>query len=647
MLDGLLGKSGFYSKCKSLIKQTRTRIEVVRRKRNATQKFLRKDIADLLANGLEKNAYGRTDGLISELILSSCYDFIDHVCEIILKHLPVLQKLRECPEDCREAVASLMYAAARFSDLPELRELRDLFQGRYGNSMEYCVNQKLVENITPKPPSMEKNIKLLEEIASEFSIRWDSRGFKERMASSSITEQKHQRIPETIQFAQSKVSTPFSEAAVQRTVKDEILPKRRSEATHPSRDRKDDGGPQIETSRDRILERKDVLKHNVSKGQELTNNRYKPPSYREDNIQKREDHNDYFQRKGHKSDRRIFEDNSAKEAIQAGNPSHGKRLESAHSQRKLDRHRQDDVSEKDFINTLSHQKPDQRPASNGITSPPSINDDPAESIHVRSMRKKQEDVTDGLKSNFKGGVPPPYVKPRKSKHKVDEGENDTLTFYPAGKPEKPPTKPDFPDAHKILDGMERVTEVYYKDEIDVESTPKRRSHRRKHSRSASSQDAKVNGEVGKEERVVRRVSTSRRRNESRKGLQIVFDDDHYQKDEEEKVIDKLLLHYSKKPSPSDPGKPRRETKNRTNDASKSPVHKAEVGTNMDEDLTPRRGTSRSMSFPPRQVTQPEPPKVFARAASLQPEVPAKHVHPKLPDYDDLAAKIAALRASKD
>lgn len=189
MLDGLLGKSGFYSKCKSLIKQTRTRIEVVRRKRNATQKFLRKDIADLLANGLEKNAYGRTDGLISELILSSCYDFIDHVCEIILKHLPVLQKLRECPEDCREAVASLMYAAARFSDLPELRELRDLFQGRYGNSMEYCVNQKLVENITPKPPSMEKNIKLLEEIASEFSIRWDSRGFKERMASSSITEQ--------------------------------------------------------------------------------------------------------------------------------------------------------------------------------------------------------------------------------------------------------------------------------------------------------------------------------------------------------------------------------------------------------------------------------------------------------------------------
>lgn len=44
---------------KSLIKMTKSRIEVIRRKRNATLKFLKKDIADLLANGLDINAYGR------------------------------------------------------------------------------------------------------------------------------------------------------------------------------------------------------------------------------------------------------------------------------------------------------------------------------------------------------------------------------------------------------------------------------------------------------------------------------------------------------------------------------------------------------------------------------------------------------------
>lgn len=50
---------------------------------------------------------------------------------------------RECPEECREAVASLMYAAARFSDLPELRELRDIFQQRYGSCIEAFVNKKV------------------------------------------------------------------------------------------------------------------------------------------------------------------------------------------------------------------------------------------------------------------------------------------------------------------------------------------------------------------------------------------------------------------------------------------------------------------------------------------------------------------------
>lgn len=44
---------------KSLIKTTKNRIDVNRRKKNATLKFLKKDMADLLANGLDINAYGR------------------------------------------------------------------------------------------------------------------------------------------------------------------------------------------------------------------------------------------------------------------------------------------------------------------------------------------------------------------------------------------------------------------------------------------------------------------------------------------------------------------------------------------------------------------------------------------------------------
>ena len=42
---------------KSLIKLTKNRIDVIRRKRKATEKFLKKDIADLLANGLDAMSY--------------------------------------------------------------------------------------------------------------------------------------------------------------------------------------------------------------------------------------------------------------------------------------------------------------------------------------------------------------------------------------------------------------------------------------------------------------------------------------------------------------------------------------------------------------------------------------------------------------
>lgn len=50
----------------------------------------------------------------------------------------------ECPEECREAVSSLMFAAARFSDLPELRDLRNIFQEKYGNYVEHFVNKEVI-----------------------------------------------------------------------------------------------------------------------------------------------------------------------------------------------------------------------------------------------------------------------------------------------------------------------------------------------------------------------------------------------------------------------------------------------------------------------------------------------------------------------
>lgn len=180
MFDGLL-KSKFHTKCKSLIKITKTRLEMIKKKRCAMQKYLKTDIADLLQNGLDINAYSRAEGFLGEMNLSSCYEFVDLACSCISTHISAMSKNRECPEDCREAVASLMFAAARFADLPELRELRSLFTERYGKSVESYANKEFVAKLKSLPHSKDEKLQLLQDIAHESGIEWNSKALEQKL----------------------------------------------------------------------------------------------------------------------------------------------------------------------------------------------------------------------------------------------------------------------------------------------------------------------------------------------------------------------------------------------------------------------------------------------------------------------------------
>ena len=62
----------FFNCSKTNIKLIKTRLETIKKKKNAVQKFLKNDIADLLKNGLDINAYNR---VIFLLIFASCFCF--------------------------------------------------------------------------------------------------------------------------------------------------------------------------------------------------------------------------------------------------------------------------------------------------------------------------------------------------------------------------------------------------------------------------------------------------------------------------------------------------------------------------------------------------------------------------------------------
>ncbi|MBA0565325.1 hypothetical protein Golob_010209 [Gossypium lobatum] len=123
----------------------------------------------------------QASGLLTEQKRTVCYDFIEQFCECISKNLSVMQKQSECPEECREAVPSLIYAAARFADLPELRDLRTIFTEKYGNSLDSYLNQEFVQKLKAEPPTKDTKLQLMHDIAQEFSFEWDSKALEQKL----------------------------------------------------------------------------------------------------------------------------------------------------------------------------------------------------------------------------------------------------------------------------------------------------------------------------------------------------------------------------------------------------------------------------------------------------------------------------------
>ncbi|XP_057467157.1 uncharacterized protein LOC130756619 isoform X2 [Actinidia eriantha] len=657
MLDGLLGR-GFSSKCKSLIKLTRTRIDVLRKRKEATQRFLKGNLAQLLSNGHDTNAYGRTEEFLAGQNLLSCYDFIELSCEHILKQHSVIQKQRECPEECRVAVGSLMFAAARFSDLPELRELRDTFHERYGSSLENFVNQKFVEKLALKPPTMEKKLQLLQDIALEFSIEWDARGFKQRITNPRDQPKQYGSIHDN----DDKFNYHNSKETVVKTDKQNQTS---NERTEPSKDRHRAHNGMA----DNLLKRDEL---------ELTDDKNQPLTGREQSIRRRDNYSipvrgrQEFTEDNHEPSH--GKKDTALETVRPGRSSRGRRPEFVDSGYDVHNDRISSIPKRDSQNPLADGKPENAAR---VTRVPIQQDgkDVSSASNSRyghremgvSRSKVQEEETDKLKSYSSNSLPPPYLKAKdklvpppytklkdskyganaEAKHANSDFDGTSMNSsihksdnIVCGQEKRIQGELDHPNygdqvvVPTLVGWHDRENDIPYRNEIPL---PRLRASRRKHSKSSSNRNDPGDSEDAE---FVKRSSSSRRRDNSRPGTELMSDNGHYRKDEEERMIDKLLLHYSKKPSSTfEPERVKRESKP---DASH---HYNRDGHDMKAETVPP--PPRSISLPHEPTAPTEAIKVFPRANSFQPYNPTQHVHPKLPDYDDLAARFAALKGGRE
>ncbi|TYI71665.1 hypothetical protein E1A91_D07G005100v1 [Gossypium mustelinum] len=661
MLDGILGR-GFAAKCKSLIKAIKSRIDVIRRKKSATLKFLKKDIADLLANGLDINAYGRVEGYIAELVLSSCYDFIDKCCDFVTKHVSVMQKLSDCPEDCREAVSSLMFAAARFSDLPELRELRHIFHERYENSLDVFANKQLVENSASNPSTMERKVMVMHDIASEFSIKWDSKAFERRMSEPVVIPQPQDRTKKYGSFHVNGEDNKSNYGKQDRLKKygsfhvngddnksndgKQDRPKKYGSFHVNGDDNKSNDGKSADPPRDELKVDKNGHKWEFSVEDKLRQGREEAFA-RKENLdiplpQKQEV---------------VEKDDIAFKTARLSSSTSGKRIERVNGGGKVQDGRENSVPGIDNQDVLTQRKPDLNP--NNYAAPRSrsqdkdlfVPDSYANEYGVQnSTRKTPVEGEPKRRPRSSSALPPPYVKPPSIKSKDSMNGANILSSLAGLDSDGVSGDPSMPDkeGQRIppMRGHDRETDNYYSHSESGIPIPRRRSSRRRHLTSASGHIEIGNAE---DTEFMRRKPRSRRRDESRQGLQILFDEEHQRYDQEERIIDRLLMHYSKKPSTSEDGKLRRKSKShhahhKRTDVDEEALEKASMDRSDDISETIPRPV-RSISLPREQTTQSEGTKVYTRATSFQQgrSNAARHVHPKLPDYDDLAAHFAAMK----
>ncbi|KAG9132332.1 hypothetical protein Leryth_013002 [Lithospermum erythrorhizon] len=171
------------SKCKTLAKMAVARIKLLRNKREVVVRQMRRDIALLLQSRQDATARIRVEHVIREQNILVANEFLELFCELIVARLSIIAKHRECPADLKEGVSSLIFAAPRCSEIPELLGIRDVFKKRYGKDFVSAatdlrpnagVNRMLIEKLSVRAPSGEVKLKVLKDIAKEYKVDWDT-----------------------------------------------------------------------------------------------------------------------------------------------------------------------------------------------------------------------------------------------------------------------------------------------------------------------------------------------------------------------------------------------------------------------------------------------------------------------------------------
>ncbi|CAI9779087.1 unnamed protein product [Fraxinus pennsylvanica] len=178
-LQAVLGKGFRTPKFRFKFNLAIARLKVLKNQRQARYSISRSDVVELLKLGNHDSALLRVELVIKEQNMLDVFAIVEGYCHLLIERANLVEKEKVCPDELKEAVSSLIYAATRCGELPELQEIRAIFTAQFGkefaaNAAELrngcIVNPKIVHKLSTRVPSLEEKMKLLKEIGSEYNI---------------------------------------------------------------------------------------------------------------------------------------------------------------------------------------------------------------------------------------------------------------------------------------------------------------------------------------------------------------------------------------------------------------------------------------------------------------------------------------------
>ncbi|KAJ0495701.1 putative vacuolar protein sorting-associated protein Ist1 [Helianthus annuus] len=186
----MLNKRFKIAKCKTSLKLATSRIKLMRNKKGVQINQMKRELAQLLESGQDRTARIRKKKMVA------AYELIEIYCELIVARLPIIESQKTCPIDLKEAITSVIFAAPRCSDIPELADVKKNFTAKYGKEFvsaaielrpDCGVSRMLVEKLSAVAPDVQTKVKVLSAVAKEYNVNWDPTSFEEKESSLLMT----------------------------------------------------------------------------------------------------------------------------------------------------------------------------------------------------------------------------------------------------------------------------------------------------------------------------------------------------------------------------------------------------------------------------------------------------------------------------